>query len=100
VDSGALWLASRGTNFLAGVAFFFEPFLNLPRPINSGGIVFSRSRLKWGLLVCLIILAETNIFIFQPDSTLALWVKDTLFFAETGSAAGAIAFCLALIATA
>jgi hypothetical protein len=59
--------------------------------------VFSRSRLKWGLLVCLTILAVT--ISFKPESALAVWVKDTLYFAVTGSVAGAIAIVLALIAT-
>jgi hypothetical protein len=65
--------------------------------MTRGGIVFSRNRLKWGLVLCLTILAVT--ISIEPASTFALWVKDTLYFAVTGSTAGAIAIVLALIAT-
>jgi hypothetical protein len=60
--------------------------------------MFSRSRLKWGLLACLVILAATAIL--QADSTFAPWSNDVLYAVETGSAACAIALCLALVATA
>jgi hypothetical protein len=54
--------------------------------------------LKRGLLVCVAILAAT--LVFQAESSLALGLKDALYFIETGSAASALAFCLALIPTA
>jgi hypothetical protein len=57
--------------------------------------MFSRIRLKRGLLACLIILAAA--VIFHEETTLAL--GDALYFVETGSAASAVAICLALIAT-
>jgi hypothetical protein len=60
--------------------------------------VGARSRLKRGLLVCVAILAAT--LVFQAESSLALGLKDALYFIETGSAASALAFCLALIPTA
>jgi hypothetical protein len=59
--------------------------------------VSSRSSLKWGLLACLIILAATAIF--QGEWTYPLWVKESLYFIEAGSAVSAVAICLALIAT-
>jgi hypothetical protein len=59
--------------------------------------VFSRSRLKWALLACLIALAATAIV--QAEWTFAPWMNDALYAVETGSAASAIAICLALIAT-
>jgi hypothetical protein len=36
----------------------------------------------------------------QAAPSLSLWLKDTLYFVETGSAATAIAISLALLATA
>jgi hypothetical protein len=62
----------------------------------SGDLVLSRSRLKCGLLACLMILAATVVL---QESALALWVNDAAYFVKTGSAASAIAICLALIAT-
>ena len=59
--------------------------------------MFSRSRLKWGLVACLIIAAATAIF--QTEWTYPLWVTESLYFVETGSAVSAVAICLALIAT-
>jgi hypothetical protein len=59
--------------------------------------MFSRSRLKWGLLGCLIILAVAAMLqaeTFAPLSNYALYLV------KTGSAASAIAICLALVATA
>jgi hypothetical protein len=59
--------------------------------------MFSRIRLKRGLVACLIILAAA--VIFHEEATLALGLKDALYFVETGSVASAVAICLALIAT-
>jgi hypothetical protein len=56
-----------------------------------------RSRLKWGLLGSLAILAAA--LVLQVDSALALWAKDAVYFLGTGSAAGAVAISLVLIAT-
>jgi hypothetical protein len=54
--------------------------------------------LKWGLLACLVILAATAIL--QTEPTFAPWSNYVLYAVETGSAACAIAICLALVATA
>lgn len=59
--------------------------------------MFSRRHLKWGLLACLGVLAAT--VILQLETAFGLWVRDALYFVGTGSAAGAIAICLALVAT-
>jgi hypothetical protein len=60
--------------------------------------VYTRRRLKCGLLACLIIMAVAAIF--QTETTVGLWLKDAVYFLETGSLASAVAICLALIATA
>lgn len=60
--------------------------------------MFSRNRLKWGILGCLVIFEAA--VAFQGDPTLSLWLQDKLVFVETGSAATAVAIFLALIATA
>jgi hypothetical protein len=52
-------------------------------------------RVIWACLV--VLLAAVTI---QAAPSLSLWLKDTLYFVETGSAATAIAIILALIATA
>jgi hypothetical protein len=59
--------------------------------------VLSRSRLKWGLLFCLISLAAA--VFFQLEWTHPLRVTEILYVLETGSAVGAVAICIALIAT-
>jgi hypothetical protein len=60
--------------------------------------MFSRRRLLWGLLACLVILEA--VVAFQADPTLSLWQQDALVFVEIGSAASAVAIFLALVATA
>jgi hypothetical protein len=66
--------------------------------MNLGEQLMSlRTRLKWGLLGSLAILASA--LGLQADSALALWLKDTAYLLETGSAAGAVAISLVLIAT-
>jgi hypothetical protein len=57
--------------------------------------MFSRARLKWGLLGCLVILAVA--VVLEPLA-LSLW-KEALFLVGTGSAASAVAIWLMLIAT-
>ena len=37
--------------------------------------------------------------VLQTEPPYTLWVKETLYFVETGSAVSALAICLALIAT-
>jgi hypothetical protein len=56
-----------------------------------------RSRLKWGLVGSLAMLAAT--LVLQGESALALWAKDAVYLLGTGSAAGAVAIALVLIAT-
>jgi hypothetical protein len=71
------------------------------RGINHGlaaDIMFSRRRLIWGLLVCLVIFEAA--VAFQADPTLSVWQQDTLVFVEIGSAASAAGTFLVLIATA
>jgi hypothetical protein len=60
--------------------------------------MLTRRRGKRALLGCLVaLLAAVPI---QAAPSLSLWLKDTLYFVEIGSAATAIAISLALIATA
>jgi hypothetical protein len=60
--------------------------------------MLTRRRGKRTLLGCLmVLLAAVTI---QAAPSLSLWLKDTLYFVEIGSAATAIAISLALIATA
>jgi hypothetical protein len=60
--------------------------------------MLTRRRGKRALLGCLVaLLAAVAI---QAAPSLSLWLKDTLYFVETGSAATAIAISLALLATA
>jgi hypothetical protein len=60
--------------------------------------MLTRRRGKRALLGCLmVLLAAVTI---QAAPFLSLWLKDTLYFVEIGSAATAIAISLALIATA
>jgi hypothetical protein len=60
--------------------------------------MFSRSRLKKVLFGCLVMLLAA--VAFQAEPALSLWLRDTLYFLETGSAASAVAICLLLPATA
>jgi hypothetical protein len=77
----------------------FEPFLIAPIPTHGWGTAMvSRSWLKWGLLICVGMLAKA--VALQAEPSLSLWLKDTLYYVETGSAATAVAIVLALIATA
>jgi hypothetical protein len=60
--------------------------------------MFYKRRLKWGLLGCSVIFAGAAAS--QAEPALSLWLKDTPYFIETGSAASAVAIFLVLIATA
>ena len=60
--------------------------------------MFSRRRLTWGLLGCLV--AFEGAVALQGQPAISQWLQDVLYFAETGSAASAAAIFLALIATA
>ena len=60
--------------------------------------MFSRNWLKWGLLICIGMLVKA--IAVQAEPSISQWLKDTLYFVETGSAATAVAIVLALIATA
>jgi hypothetical protein len=65
---------------------------------SCGHLMFSRRRLIWGLLGCLVIFEA--VVAFQAEPILSLWLQDTLYFVEIGSATSAVAIFLALIATA
>ena len=60
--------------------------------------MFSRSRLKLALVVCLATFGATSILLYQgrPRSHFA---EEMIFFVEGGSAVGALAISIALIAT-
>jgi hypothetical protein len=60
--------------------------------------MLTRRRGKRALLGCLVALLASIAIHAAPS--LSLWLKDTLYFVETGSAATAIAISLALVATA
>jgi hypothetical protein len=55
-------------------------------------------RLKLGLLTCLIVLGISTV-ISHDGRTRAFREEETMFFLESGSAVGAIAISIALIAT-
>src|ERR1700743_3986129 len=59
--------------------------------------VFSRSRLKSGLLICTIVFAST--ILFQLAWTHSIRVANALVILETGSGASAVAISIVLIAT-
>jgi hypothetical protein len=59
--------------------------------------VFSRSLLKWGFLACLAILAATAVVPIHWDYP--LWITESLYFVEAGSAISAMAIGVALLAT-
>ena len=56
-----------------------------------------RSRLKWWLLTCVALLAATVFAQFGWPSVIQ--IADLLYVVETGSAVGAIALSLVLLAT-
>ena len=56
-----------------------------------------RSRLKWGLLVCLGLVAGTGFA--QFEGTYSVQVADLLYFVEAGFAVSAVAISLMLVAT-
>ena len=60
--------------------------------------MLTRSLLKWGFLGCLVIFGAA--IAFRAEPVLSVWLRDLLYFVETGSAATALAICLTLIATA
>ena len=59
--------------------------------------MFSRSRLKYGLLACVVIFAATVLFGLAWNHSLR--AAEALLFLETGSAASAVAISIVLIAT-
>jgi hypothetical protein len=59
--------------------------------------VFSRSRLKSGLLICTIVFASA--VLFQLAWSHSIRVANALVILETGSAASAVAISIVLIAT-
>jgi hypothetical protein len=63
----------------------------------EGQFVFSRNRLKWGVLACLIVL--TAAAFFQLGWPHPFQMNEALYFVETGSAVSAVAICIALVAT-
>ena len=59
--------------------------------------MFSRSRLKYGLLVCVAIFVAAVLFELAWNHSLR--AAETLIILETGSAASAVAISIVLLAT-
>ena len=80
--------------------FLFPLNLFPPTPTYSrlGTAMLTRRSGKRVLLGCVVALLAA--IAIQAAPSLSLWLKDTLYFVETGSAASAVAILLALVATA